>query len=177
MCGYGNPHRPYGRDGAQRGSAIGSAPSSKAMMNINRIACGVLTVALAAVAPCLAQTQGPGAFGGGPGGRMGRPPMEQSADEQLNRLTKLLTLTEDQKTKVKPILEDEKKKLSELRNGSGSQDRRAQMESFRSIHDSTMQQVRALLTTEQQDRLDKQEQEMKSRMQRGPGGGMPDDRQ
>jgi periplasmic protein CpxP/Spy len=86
--------------------------------------------------------------GEGHGRAMGMDP-----DAMLEHMSKELSLTDDQKTKIKPILEDQSKQMQELRqNTSASQeDRRAKM---KQIHENTMSQLRPILTSDQQKKLD-----------------------
>lgn len=97
----------------------------------------------------------PPAEGRGPGSRM-------NAAEQLKRLTEQLDLTADQQAKIKPVLEDRDAKAKALMNDTSlSQDekRAKNRELMKSTHD----QVRALLTADQQQKYDA--------MRPGPGGG------
>jgi protein CpxP len=83
-------------------------------------------------------------------GRMGGPPSPQ---QHLDHLSKMLNLTDDQKAKIKPILENESTQVQALHQDTtlSMQDRRTKM---RDIHDSTLSQVRPLLTSDQQTKLD-----------------------
>ena len=65
----------------------------------------------------------------------------------------MLNLTDDQKAKIKPILENESTQVQALHQDTSlsMQDRRTKM---RDIHDSTLSQVRPLLTSDQQTKLD-----------------------
>jgi Spy/CpxP family protein refolding chaperone len=90
--------------------------------------------------------------------------MMMSSDEMLEHMSKELNLTDDQKTKIKPILEDQMKQMQDARQStSGSQqDRRAKM---KQIHENTMSQIRPILNADQQKKLE----EMMSRGERGEG--------
>src|SRR5690349_24992526 len=90
----------------------------------------------------------------------GTPPAEEwrghkmrSPDEQLQHMTKTLNLTADQQAKIKPILEERQQKISALMqdNSLSREDRRAK---FGEIHSSSSQQIRAILTADQQQKLD-----------------------
>ena len=78
--------------------------------------------------------------------------MGMNPDAMLEHMSTELNLTDDQKTKIKPILEAQSKQMQDLRqNASGSQeDRRAKM---KQIHESTMTQLRPILTSDQQKKL------------------------
>ena len=85
-----------------------------------------------------------------------------SPDTQLQHMSEALNLTDDQKTKIKPILEDQSKQMQQLRGDTSlsQQDRRAKMQQ---IHESTMSQIKPILTSDQQKKLE-------SMRERGRGG-------
>ncbi len=72
---------------------------------------------------------------------------------QLDHLSQQLNLTDDQKAKIKPILDNSNTQAQSIRQDSSlsEQDRHQKMHS---LHESTMSQVRAVLTSEQQAKLD-----------------------
>src|ERR1017187_6111493 len=74
----------------------------------------LLAIPFLAGSAAAAQNQGEGGPRGqaGPGGPRG--PM--SPDDRLKQMTKDFDLTSDQKAKIKPILEDEQKKMQDLRS-------------------------------------------------------------
>ena len=72
----------------------------------------------------------------------------------LARMTKDLNLTADQQTKVQPILDQAKPQLAAIH-----QEARQKM---KTVMDSTMSQIRPLLTADQQKKLD----DMKARQDR-----------
>jgi len=77
-----------------------------------------------------------------------------------------LTLTDDQNSKIKPILEDEHNQLMALRENS-SLSRQEQWAKFGEIHASTFDRILPILTDQQQATLkqiqEQQEQRMKAR--------------
>jgi periplasmic protein CpxP/Spy len=99
-----------------------------------------------------------------PGGGMmrGGPNLDQMA-QQLN-------LTDDQKAKVKTILENRDKKMAEFRgdNSASQEDRRAKMQALR---EETSTQMKAVLTPEQFEKW--QQMSPRGRRQGGPAGGPP----
>jgi periplasmic protein CpxP/Spy len=99
-------------------------------------------------------------------GRMSGPPNPQ---QHLDHLSRMLNLTDDQKVKVKPILENADTQMKALRQDTSlsPQDRHAKM---RDIHENAMSQVRSVLTPEQQAKLD-QMQKQHEGMGRGKGMG------
>ena len=97
-------------------------------------------------------------------GRMGGPP---SAQQHLDHLSRVLNLTDDQKTKIKPILEDTATQAQSLGKDTSLSplDRHAKM---RDLHEKSMTQIRGFLTSDQQAKLDS----MKQHEGMGAGKGM-----
>ena len=94
----------------------------------------------------------PGQGQGGPArGAVKRGQMD--AGERLERMSRHLNLTDEQKAKIKPILEDEDQRLKALRD-DGSLTRDQQREKLRSIRQETHEKIRPLLTPEQQKKID-----------------------
>jgi Spy/CpxP family protein refolding chaperone len=85
----------------------------------------------------------------------------------FDRIAEQLKLTDDQKPKVKAILEDQRKKMGELRQDTSlsQEDRRAKMQTIR---ENTATQMKAILTPDQFDQWQKINQR-----QRRPGGPPP----
>ena len=101
----------------------------------------------------------------------GAPPAGQRSPgmrggPNFDQIAQQLKLTDDQKTKVKPILDAQQQKIAGLREDTSlsQEDRRAKMQT---IHQDTSTQLKAILTTEQFDRY----QQMTQR--RRPGGPPP----
>jgi Spy/CpxP family protein refolding chaperone len=88
----------------------------------------------------------------------------------LDQLSQALELTDDQKTKVKPILEARDQKLKDMRADTNlaPEDRRTKM---RSIFEETQEQMKGVLTPEQFEKY----QKMGPRQRRNapPGGDAP----
>jgi hypothetical protein len=99
---------------------------------------------------------GPAAFGGGPGmpgmggmmggGKSGPPDPAKMTDGILNHLSTTLTLTDDQKAKIKPIIEQQ---VAEIQKQMEAQ--RAAMQ--KQIEDGKAK-IKPLLTADQQKQLD-----------------------
>ena len=89
-----------------------------------------------------------------------------TADEQLDQMSKALNLTDDQKAKLKPILEDTHKQMQQLMQDQSlsREDRRNKMQQ---IHESAMSQAKGILTDEQFKKL----QEMHKSGGEGHGEG------
>lgn len=96
---------------------------------------------------------------GGPG--MRRPPISPDA------IAKQLDLTDDQKTKLKPVIEEMQKKVTEMRKDTGlaPEDRRAKM---KEIRDGMTAKMKEILTPEQLAKWEKM-----GAGGRRPGAGAP----
>jgi Spy/CpxP family protein refolding chaperone len=81
--------------------------------------------------------------------RAGMHQKGESVEQHLQMLSEKLNLTDDQKAKLKPILQDQMQQMKGVREDSSlSEDqRRAKM---KSIHESLHDQINAVLTPEQQ---------------------------
>lgn len=129
----------------------------------------VFSAAAFAGAPQDAQSsQQPSAQSGsghGHGGGEGHGHGMMNADAMLDHMSKELSLTDDQKAKIKPILDEQMKQMQDARQSSSTsdQDRRAKM---KQIHENTMSQIRPILTSDQQKKL---EEMMSRRGERGEG--------
>jgi len=96
-------------------------------------------------------------------------------DTQLQRLSKKLKLTDEQKPQVKAVLEDQRDQLQKMMQGpSGARGEKRQK--MREIHENAASKIRALLTEEQKGKYDKLEAQRQERMQKHAGkrGGAPD---
>ena len=96
----------------------------------------------------------------------GQRPPGMRGGPSLDQLAQTLKLTDDQKAKVKPILEAQQQKIRALRQDTSlsPEDRRTQMQT---IHQDTSTQLKPILTTEQFEKY----QQMTQR--RRPGGPPP----
>lgn len=86
----------------------------------------------------------PAANGQNPGGMRGRGP-------SFDMIAKHLNLTDDQKAKVKPILDARQQKMQDLRNDPDfrSLSREDKMAKVKAIQDDTTAQLKPILTDEQ----------------------------
>jgi Spy/CpxP family protein refolding chaperone len=149
-------------------------------MNKARVAFGVAFLLVAMISlSAVAQTDAPPAQNQGSGmsgehhghmDHMGPKGGHMMDDPQahLDHLSQMVNLTEDQKAKILPIFQDTSKLAQEIRQDASlaEQDRRTKM---RSLHEKSMAQVRAVLTPEQQAKID---QMMKQHEGMGRGKGM-----
>jgi len=103
--------------------------------------------------------------GGGGGGMRGR-----SVDEQVTALTGVLKLTDEQKPKVKAILEEQGKKRQELAGDTGlsQEDARAKRTALR---EDTTKKMKGVLTAEQFKQYEEYLQQQRGRRNGGGGGG------
>jgi len=110
--------------------------------------------------------QGPAQGMGPMGHHHGMP----SVDDQVKHLTKKLSLTDDQQTKIKPILEDQSKQMQQIFSDSSlsRQDRFSKMQQVRQASDT---QIKALLTADQQKKFDQMREEQHNHMRGGMGMG------
>jgi len=104
-------------------------------------------------APATPKVNAPAAPGA-PGLPAAKPDLRTTRVEaRLKALTQTLSLTEDQKAKIKPILEEEVKKFEEMQQDKAlaAADR---MKSFREVRAASQARIRTLLTPEQQQKMD-----------------------
>lgn len=130
--------------------------------------CALLAIAMACLGTALyaqdSMSQGQGMGQGGPGGHH----MAMSPDQKLQRMTQQLNLTADQQTKIKPILEQEQQQVQTL-HGDTSMSQPDRMSKMQQIHQDTNDQIKSVLTPDQQQKFT----QMQDR--HGPGmshGGM-----
>jgi protein CpxP len=119
-------------------------------------------------APPPAEGQGQGQ-GMGMGQHMGRRPM-MSVDDQVKHLTKKLNLSADQQTKLKPILEDQRKQMEAVHNDS-SLSRDDRMTKMQGLRQSTDTQIKSVLNDDQQKSFDKMRADEQARMGKWRKGG------
>ena len=82
----------------------------------------------------------------------------EGVDQHLQMLSEKLNLTDDQKAKLKPILQDQMQQMKAVREDSSlsQEQRRAKM---KSIHESLHEQINAVLTPDQQAKFKQMRQE------------------
>jgi protein CpxP len=100
------------------------------------------------------------------GGEHRRGPMNPEA--QIEHLTKELSLTDDQKAKIEPLMKEQFKQMQALRDDT-SIPREQKMPKMREIHEGFVSQVRGILNEEQQKKLDKMMAEQKEKMHQHEG--------
>jgi Spy/CpxP family protein refolding chaperone len=83
-------------------------------------------------------------------------------EQQMERMTTTLTLTDEQKPKVKAVLEGQQKKMQEIRDESDQDTRRTKMQDLRK---ETETKMKGILTDEQ---LKKYQEMSQRRGKKGP---------
>jgi len=112
----------------------------------------------------------PQAEGGGMGHHRGGM---MDPDARLAHMTKRYKLTADQQSQIKPILQDEQQQMQSMHSDTSMSrdDKRAKMQS---IHQADTQKIEAVLTDEQKQKFEADQQKMQERraqhMQGGQGG-------
>jgi len=137
-----------------------------AIVSVTVLAFGV---ALAGAQTSSQSSSSENAQAGPPGpGRMRGPRM--SVDEQLEHLSKALNLTDDQKSQIKPILEDRHQQMESIHSDSSlsPEDRRSKM---RSVMEDSNTKLRAVLNDDQKSKFDEMQSRMRERRERH--GGAP----
>lgn len=94
-----------------------------------------------------------------PGKQAGMHRGMESVDQQLQSLSEKLTLTDDQKAKIKPILEDQMKQMKALHEDT-SLSAEQKRDKMKSIHDTSHEQINAVLTPEQQTKFKEMQEHM-----------------
>ena len=89
---------------------------------------------------------------------------QMSPDQQLERLSKALNLTDDQKQQIRPILQDRQEKIQSVRSDA-SLSREDRMNKMRSTFEETNSKIRAILNDEQKPKFDQMQQRRREQMQ------------
>ncbi|HXH49499.1 MAG TPA: hypothetical protein VNM47_09150 [Terriglobia bacterium] len=94
------------------------------------------------------------------GGQRMRGPM--TPEDQLARMTKQLQLTDEQQAKIKPIIEEQHKQMMDLRQDT-SMSREDRFAKFREVRQQSLEKIKPILTTEQQKKWQKMQEERRGR--------------
>ncbi len=101
----------------------------------------------------------------------GDHPQMPSIDEQVQRLSDRINLTNDQQTKVKTILEDQHTQaVALMKDDSTSQDDKKQK--FMALRQTTISKIKDTLNDDQKKKFDAYLQEMQAQRENA-GGGSP----
>jgi Spy/CpxP family protein refolding chaperone len=114
-----------------------------------------LVISSSAALAQTADTQSSGDAAAPAGGRQ-----MPTVDDQLQKLTKALTLTDDQQTKIKPILESQRTQMEAIRNDT-SGNRRENFAKMRDVHEKSVTQVKTVLNDDQKKKYDELQEQMK----------------
>lgn len=127
--------------------------------------CALLAIAMACLGTVLyaqdTMSPGQGMGQGGPGGPHHTP---MSPDQRLQRLTKQLNLSADQQEKIKPILEQEQQQVQTLHQDT-SMSQMDRMSKMQQIRQGTNDQIKSVLTSDQQQKF------VQMQDRHGPGMG------
>ena len=143
---------------------------------MKRQLCSLVLTGLLATGVMLAQEPGsapdqnaPQAEGGGMGSHGGRG-MMMDPDQRLAHMTKRYKLTADQQSQIKPILQDEQQQMQSMRSDTTSsrEDKRAKMQS---MHQASTQKIEAVLTDDQKQKFEADQQKMQERRSEHMHGG------
>ena len=97
-----------------------------------------------------------------------------SPDKELAHMTKQLSLTSDQQSQIKPILEDRQSQMMQMHQDS-SMSREDKMTKMKSLDDSSNSKVEAVLTDQQKPKYEKmianRQQHMEQRRAEHQNGG------
>jgi Spy/CpxP family protein refolding chaperone len=86
-----------------------------------------------------------------------------SVDDQVKHLTEQLSLTDDQQSKVKAIVQDAHDQMAKLMQDE-SMSREDRMTKMRSLHEAATGKIRDILTDEQKKKFDDMQKEMQEHM-------------
>jgi Spy/CpxP family protein refolding chaperone len=104
---------------------------------------------------------------------MGRHRM-RSVDDQVKHMTRKLNLSDDQQAKLKPILEDQRTQMEQIRSDS-SLSRDDRFSKMKSVHENSMGQIKSILNEDQQKKFEQMQEKRREHMgHRGPGNGPSD---
>jgi Spy/CpxP family protein refolding chaperone len=94
-------------------------------------------------------------------------------DQRLAHMTKRYNLTADQQSQIKPILQDEQQQMQTMRSDTSMSrdDKRAKM---MSMHQESTQKIEAVLTDQQKQKFEADQQKMKEHMAEHMHGGQGD---
>jgi Spy/CpxP family protein refolding chaperone len=129
------------------------------------LATGVMLAQEAGSAP---EQNAPQTEGGGMGGHRGGHMMDP--DQRLAHMTKRYKLTADQQSQIKPILQDEQQQMQSMRSDTTAsrEDKHAKM---MSMHQASTQKIEAVLTDEQKQKFEADQQKMQERRGEHMHGG------
>jgi Spy/CpxP family protein refolding chaperone len=141
---------------------------------MKRQLCSLVLTGFLATGVMLAQEAGsapdqnaPQAEGGGMGGHRGGHMMDP--DQRLAHMTKRYNLTADQQSQIKPILQDEQQQMQSMHSDT-SMSRDDKMAKMKSMHEADNQKIEAVLTGDQKQKFEADQQKMQERHGHMHGG-------
>lgn len=109
-------------------------------------------------------------------GKMGRRHRGMNAEARLDRMAKFLNLTDDQKAKLKPLMEQHGQEARAIFQDQALT-REQKREKFSALRKAQHEAVSAVLTPEQKEKMAAAREQMKQRLQnRRPGAGTAKDK-
>ena len=103
------------------------------------------------------------------GEKKGRKGPRMTVEQEMERLDKELALTDDQKPKIKEVVEDNRKKMAELYSNS-SGDRAAMREKMQALGDERDKKFKEILKPDQYEKWEKLRDKMRDEMRKKKGG-------
>ncbi len=91
------------------------------------------------------------------------------SDQRLAHMTKRYNLTSDQQNQIKPILADEQQQMTSMHSDT-SMSKQDKMAKMQSMHQDSNQKIEAILTDQQRQKFDADQQKMQSRRASRMGG-------
>ncbi len=135
---------------------------------------GVSTFVLAQTPPPAQPNQGPAQRQAGPNHEPRKPgpiSSEERAERRASRLTKELSLTPEQTTKVKALFLQQEKEMDSAREKSASAtDKSGIRGDMKALHEKHEQELKAILTPEQNTKWEAMQTERKENRQHHGGG-------
>lgn len=101
--------------------------------------------------------------------KKGRKGPRMTVEQEMDRLTKELALTDDQKPKIKEVVEENRKKMQEIYSNS-SGDRAAMREKMQALGEERDKKFKEILKPDQYTKWEKLRDEMRSEMRKKKGG-------
>ena len=90
-------------------------------------------------------------------------------ENQLAHLTKMLNLTSDQQSQIKPLLETQQSQIMQIHQDQ-SIAREDKMAKVKSVHQDTTTKIEAVLNDQQKQKYEASQEKMQERMERRSGG-------
>jgi Spy/CpxP family protein refolding chaperone len=103
------------------------------------------------------------------GEKKGRKGPRMTVEQEMERLTKELALTDDQQPKIKAVVEENRKKMQELYSNS-SGDRAAMREKMQGLSDERDKKFKEILKPDQYEKWEKLRDKLRDEMRKKKGG-------